>query len=62
MFVTGYAIRAPSSANAREFYENLRDGVEMTTPTRRYPEGYLGLPPRTGTLKEINRCMLITDP
>lgn len=55
MFVTGYAIRAPASANAREFYENLRDGVDMTSPTKRYPEGYMGLPPRTGTLKEIDR-------
>ena len=55
MFVTGYAIRAPSSANAREFYENLRDGVEMTSSTKRYPEDYMGLPPRTGTLKDIDR-------
>jgi len=29
--------------------------VDMTSPTQRYPEGYLGLPPRTGTLPAINR-------
>ena len=55
IFLTGYSLRAPSSSNPRDFYEHLRDGVDMTSPTQRYPEGYLGLPPRTGTLPAINR-------
>jgi acyl transferase domain-containing protein len=55
VFLTGYSLRAPSSNNPREFYEHLRDGKDMTTPTRRYPKGYLGLPPRTGTLPCLSR-------
>jgi fatty acid synthase len=55
MFISGYSLRAPSSSNPREFYESLRDGKDMTTPTRRYPPGYLGLPPRTGTIPTIDR-------
>ena len=53
MFVTGYSCRAPASNNPKEFFENLVEKIDMVTPTRRYPEGYHGLPPRTGTLPDI---------
>lgn len=55
MFITGYSLRAPSSNDPKEFYANLAEMKDMTTPTRRYPEGYLGLPPRSGTLPEIDK-------
>ena len=54
VFATGYSLRAPASNNPKEFHENLRDGKDMTTESRRYPPGYLGLPPRTGTLPDID--------
>ena len=52
--ITGYALRAPCSRNAREYYENLKNGTDMTTAPVRYPEGG-ELPPRTGTLQDIDR-------
>ncbi len=55
MFITGYSLRAPKSSNPKEFFENLKDGVDMTSQNVRYPEGYLGLPPRAGTLPSIDR-------
>jgi len=55
IFITGYSIKAPQSDSTKEFYENLLNGNDMTTDTKRYPKDYLGLPPRTGTLKTINK-------
>ena len=55
MFITGYSLRAPSASNPRDFYEHLRDGRDMTSETKRYPLGHMGLPPRTGTLPVIDR-------
>jgi acyl transferase domain-containing protein/NADPH:quinone reductase-like Zn-dependent oxidoreductase/acyl carrier protein len=52
---SGYSLRAPESDTVREFAEHLEGKHDMTTPTRRYPEGYRNLPPRTGTLREIDR-------
>lgn len=55
IFITGYSIRAPQSRNPKEFYSNLLDGVDLTSPSVRYPVGYKGLPPRTGTLLDIDK-------
>jgi len=37
IFITGYALRAPSSNNAKEFFDNLVSKTDLVTPTRRYP-------------------------
>mmetsp|Transcript_28542 Transcript_28542/g.43884 ORF Transcript_28542/g.43884 Transcript_28542/m.43884 type:complete len:163 (-) Transcript_28542:482-970(-) len=54
VFITGYSIRAPNSEDPKKFFTNLRDGVDMTSPAR-YPQGYLGMPPRGGTLVDIEQ-------
>jgi len=53
--ITGYSLRAPESNNVKEFYENLKDGRDMTTDETRYPSHFMGLPPRMGKLPEINK-------
>ena len=55
IWISGYSLRAPESNSVQEFYNNLSMQKDMTTPSRRYPEGYLGLPPRTGTIPTIDR-------
>jgi 3-oxoacyl-(acyl-carrier-protein) synthase/NADPH:quinone reductase-like Zn-dependent oxidoreductase/malonyl CoA-acyl carrier protein transacylase len=49
--IIGMGLRAPSSSGVAAFEVNLNACADMTTPSRRYPAGYLGLPPRTGTLE-----------
>lgn len=49
--VVGMGLRAPKSPNVHAFLDNLDQHVDMTTESRRYPENYMGLPPRTGTLE-----------
>lgn len=51
-WITGYAIRSPSSRDAKEMFTNLHDAVDMTTDATRYPTGYAGLPPRQGLLPD----------
>ncbi len=53
-YITGYSLRAPNASNPKEFYEAIRDKIDLTAPSRRYPEGYLDLPPRAGTLPNID--------
>ena len=53
-YITGFSIRAPKSSNTREFESNLRQAVDMTSQSRRYPESHRNLPPRTGTLPTID--------
>lgn len=53
--ISGYSLRAPKSKNKHEFFENLKLNVDMTSESQRYPAGYKNLPPRTGTLEEIDR-------
>lgn len=55
MFITGYSIRAPSSKDRQEFYHNLVNGNDMTTETQRYPNSYLNLPNRTGTIPNLEK-------
>jgi len=55
VFVTGYSVRAPNASSVAEFYENLKMERDMTSVAERYPAGYLGLPPRQGALKQIDR-------
>eukprot|EP01032_Pedospumella_encystans_P021064 gene21064-23907_t len=53
-YITGYSLRAPNANDLKTFYEAIRDKTDLTQPSRRYPEGYLGLPPRAGTLPQID--------
>ena len=53
IYCTGYSLKAPSSNNVKEFLHNLENKIDMTSETKRYPLGYKGLPPRTGTLPDI---------
>ena len=55
IFITGYSVRAPNSDSLYDFYENLNNGVDMRTLSRRYPETYRNLPLFNGTLKTIDK-------
>lgn len=55
MFITGYSIKSPGADNPKDFYQNLRNGIDMTSEVKRYPVNYKNLPPRAGTLLQINK-------
>ena len=55
ILISGYSIKAPKSRNTLEFYNNLKDKIDMTSETKRYPKGYLSLPPKTGTLEDVDK-------
>ena len=50
--ISGYSLRGPKSSSVSEFAEALKAGKDLTTSNTRYPDGYLGLPPRQGLMKE----------
>lgn len=54
IFVTGYSLRAPSADDPKSFYEKLANGEDMTSLTRRYPEGY-----KNPTTSNLDKCVLI---
>ena len=54
--VMGLSCRFPESANASEFWGNLRDGTDMVTSNdTRWPVGLHGTPPRFGKVPDYDR-------
>eukprot|EP00494_Astrolonche_serrata_P027284 UN27547 len=53
--IVGYSGRFPDCESVQEFWKKLSKGIDMVGPSKRYPEGYNGLPARAGHLKNINK-------
>ncbi|RWS05694.1 hypothetical protein B4U79_13263 [Dinothrombium tinctorium] len=54
--ISGIAGRYPESDDIYEFWEKLVNGVELnSSDARRWPVGYLGLPPYSGKIKSIEK-------
>ena len=51
-YITGYSLKAPSSKNAKIFFDNLNTQTRMTSTNTRWPKGYKKLPPRAGIIDE----------
>ncbi len=55
MYISGFSIRGPNFSNTHDFFINLRDGIDMTSISKRYSLNYKNLPLRSGCLKQINK-------
>lgn len=55
ILVTGYSVKCPKSNNVNELHYNLKNKIDMTSNSVRYPKNYNSLPPFTGTLPQINK-------
>lgn len=54
--ITGISCRLPESDNMTEYRDNLMNGVDMVTDDdRRWKPGMLGLPKRSGKLKDLSK-------
>lgn len=54
--ILGLSCRLPESANAAEFWENLREGRDMVTSNdSRWPVGLHETPPRFGKVPDYDR-------
>ena len=55
ILVTGYSVKCPKSNNVNELHYNLKNKIDMTSNSVRYPKNYNSLPPFTGPLPQINK-------
>ena len=53
IFITGYSVKAPSSKNSHEYFNNLKNKITMTTEETRYPKNFNSLPKRAGYIDNI---------
>ncbi|RWS08563.1 fatty acid synthase-like protein [Dinothrombium tinctorium] len=54
--ISGISGRYPGSDNIEEFWLSLINGNELySADDRRWPIGYVGLPPFKGTIKDISK-------
>lgn len=54
--VSGVSCRMPESDNMQEFRDNLMNHVDMVTEdNKRWEPGYLGLPRRSGKLRDLSK-------
>lgn len=55
--ITGFSANFPQANNLKEFKENLYGGVDMVTEDEsRWPRGFLGLPSRSGKIRDLTKC------
>lgn len=55
LYISGYSGRFPDCDNALKLFYNLNNKVDCVNASKRYPDGYLGLPKRAGHLLEIDK-------
>lgn len=55
IYISGYSGRFPDSENVKVLFDNLQNKTDCVSKSKRYPEGYLGLPNRAGHMPEIDK-------
>ena len=55
ILISGYSGRFPDCPDVQSLYRRLRNGDDCVGPSKRTPDGYLGLPSRAGHLLDIDR-------
>jgi len=55
VFISGFSGRFPNCPDIPSLFDKLLKGEDCVSTSRRYPEGYLGLPSRAGHLVEIDK-------
>ena len=55
MYISGYSGRFPDCENVKALFSNLSNKTDCVNQSKRYPEGYLGLPNRAGHMPEIDK-------
>jgi fatty acid synthase len=55
VFISGFSGRFPNCPDVPSLFDKLLNGLDCVDVSKRYPEGYLGLPSRAGHLVEIDK-------